>query len=94
MSITPRSILSSALVGESPYNQAERILEKLDAAGWEIVRKPRIPEPGLWGVVEAGCQDCTPRKWVRTEEHWYAADGDLARYWNALVDPVLVRDGV
>ena len=96
MSITARSILSSALVGENPYNTAERILGKLDAAGWEITRKPRIPEPGLLSVVEAGFEvGDGRRKFCRLEEDaegWSGA-GSWFR-WSDLIDPVLVRDGV
>ena len=93
MSVTARSVLSSALVGESPYIVAERVLEKLDAAGWEIVRKPRIPEPGQFGVVEAGGDHSPGRhKWVRQGDLWW--NGAAWTTWETLTDPVLVREGV
>ena len=96
MSVTARSVLSSALVGENPYIAAERVIEKLDAAGWEIVRKPRIPEPGLWGVVEAGVKQHDARcHWINLGGHWRPDDTDeYDRMWADLVDPILVREGV
>ena len=102
MSVTARSVLSSALVGENPYIAAERVIEKLDAAGWEIVRKPRIPEPGLWGVVEAidaSDQSRMPRMFLRDavddeDPHWVVVGGNVRVEWDDLIDPVLVREGV
>lgn len=36
--VTPRSVLSAALVGSSPYNQAEGVLDRLEARGWTVTR--------------------------------------------------------
>ena len=61
------------------------------------VKPARIPEPGLWGVVEA-----TYSGWHRGS--WVHCDGDVWRSlrddghewvtWTSLVDPVLVREGI
>lgn len=61
-------------------------------------KPPRIPEPGLWGVVEAGDEGLKRRTWVRVPENtagnnWTSTDG-WARVWDELIDPVLVRDGI
>jgi hypothetical protein len=65
-------------------------------------KPPRIPEPGLWGVVEA-CRaelsDTSRQKFIRTNVNpgwpWVAADGAItnAWKWEHLGDPVLIRDG-
>lgn len=36
--VTPRSILSWALVGERPYDQAQTILDKIATKGWTVAR--------------------------------------------------------
>jgi hypothetical protein len=57
-------------------------------------KPPRIPEPGLWSVVEAGAGRIPIRRWVHHEEGWWVADtGDRLR-WEDLEDPVLIRDGI
>ena len=65
-------------------------------------KPPRIPEPGLWGVVEAEAKGVngntvTARKrWVRDEQGWIEVAGNGWRVsdFKYLVDPVLVREGV
>ena len=64
----------------------------------EAQTKPaRIPEPGLWGVVEAGHKHLCGRRatFVRTGGRWFDTSwvADYAE-WDDLVDPALVREGV
>ena len=57
-------------------------------------KPPRIPEPGLWGVVEAGSNaHPTRRKWVRYGMGWRDLTGN-PQQWSDLIDPTLVRPGV
>jgi hypothetical protein len=66
----------------------------------EQTKRPRIPEPGLWGVVRASLDDNTASvTWVRMEADnercWSRGwSGWSRRPWADLVNPVLVRDGV
>ncbi|WP_330473787.1 hypothetical protein [Terrabacter sp. C0L_2] len=61
---------------------------------------PRIPEPGLWGVVEASWDSKHPTtipraEWMRTKgNEWRSCISNVAARWDDLVDPVLVRPGV
>jgi hypothetical protein len=62
-------------------------------------KPPRIPEPGLWGVVSAhvngkhGPQ--ATYKWAHAPWGWEAIGSTQAtRKWEDLIDPVLVREGV
>jgi len=59
----------------------------------EAQTKPaRIPEPGLWGVVEAGGY-----RWVRYSLAGYDDWVDLLgkqNEWDVLIDPTLIREGV
>ena len=59
-------------------------------------QKPsRIDEPGQWGIVEAGTSALeVRRKWVRDGDKWNELRGWETAFWDMLVDPVLVRDGV
>lgn len=67
------------------------------------VARPRIPEPGTWGVVEAACvHDATRRQWVHgSDGHWHAvtpygeaAGQNLPDDWDSLRDPVLIHEGM
>ena len=64
-----------------------RVAEQIEAQA----KPPRIPEPGLWGVVTDNGDDvwvCTePGRWTRI------ADG-VEWPWVDITDPVLIRDGV
>lgn len=56
---------------------------------------PRIPEPGLWGVVEAWVPGIPTRRWVHHEEgRWVPDTGIPFKEWSDLIDPVLIREGV
>ena len=57
-------------------------------------KPPRIPEPGLWGVVEATGATMPRRRWIHHEEDRWVCDTGVWRYWDDLVDPVLIRDGI
>lgn len=64
-------------------------------------KPPRIPEPGLWGVVEAGHEHLDGRrsKFVRVATTGIAqwvergAEADWST-WDRLIDPTLVRPGI
>jgi len=58
--------------------------------------KPRIPEPSLWAIVEAGVKQHSLRlKWVRLNGEWEPNDlGEYTRKWDDLIDPVLIREGI
>jgi hypothetical protein len=55
----------------------------------------RIPEPGLWGVVEAHLPDQRHDvdDWTRRRQGWHCPTHGFAE-WDVLIDPVLIRDGV
>lgn len=62
-------------------------------------KPPRIPEPGLWGVVEAHTRWNSERgHYVRSDldgsVEWLRADGRSRTLWSELIDPVLIREGV
>jgi len=55
--------------------------------------KPRIPEPGMWGVVKAEHRGAT-YLFVNWGRAWFCSD-DIDPYdWDDLVDPVLIREGI
>jgi len=93
----------------SDRHRREYVLEILRAArhGWthdvadqiEAQTKPaRIPEPGLWGVVEASSVTYSGRRnYVRDTSldpgsNWRASTGKCP--WANLIDPTLIREGV
>jgi hypothetical protein len=57
-------------------------------------KPPRIPEPGLWGVVEAAHALVPTRRWVHHEEDRWVADEGTVTYWVELRDPTLIRPGI
>jgi len=68
----------------------------------EAQTKPaRIPEPGLWGVVEAaligtsGAQRFTFINGSPTTAYgWLCNDSGQGHRWDRLIDPTLIREGV
>jgi len=62
-------------------------------------KPPRIPEPGLWGVVEATFRDgrsrhgWAVRRLTDGDADWQDGAGDYHQ-WDDLIDPILVREGV
>ena len=88
-SIVLENLLST--LRNSEYLGCEGVADQIEAQ-----TKPKLEEPGLWGVVEAGVQGSTERHhYVRrgTDGYWYTIRG-AQRSWSELVDPVLVREGV
>lgn len=80
------------------YNLALRNLADQIA---QQTKPARIPEPGLWGVVEASCCHSIMRSpWVKDELGWarIGHQGVLKTYnhdgWGDLIDPVLIRPGI
>jgi len=59
------------------------------------LKPARIPEPGLWGVVEATVANFEGDKatWVHDPYGWVSHSG-YTREWGALIDPTLIREGV
>lgn len=63
----------------------------------QIIQQMRIPEPGLWGVVEAECfPAASTRFYIHGPTGWREATGAAAGVfnWNRLVSPVLVHLGI
>jgi hypothetical protein len=60
------------------------------------VKPTRIPEPGLWAVVEASTPEVDRRAWSHHRGGIWIADGMPLRsaWWNELEDPTLIREGV
>jgi hypothetical protein len=93
------------------FNHYPRLIAYLRRGGWELTAdqieaqtKPaRIPEPGAFGVVEAGLNGHTLRRnFVRVdgfgEGIWIWIDrigSSSGRFtWSYLIDPVLIREGL
>ena len=57
---------------------------------------PRIPEPGLWGVVEAHTVgNPERRRFGRTKTDTWVPEQTATGYgWDELIDPTLIREGV
>ena len=64
------------------------------------VERMALPEPGLWGVVEASWDSRQPAgipraEWVRTKgNEWRSCISNVAVRWDDLIDPTLIREGV
>jgi hypothetical protein len=71
---------------------ADRIADQIE----QQTKPLRIPEPGLWGVVEAGVREHDQRlRWVRLGDNYRPDDRDeYDRLWSDLIDPTLVRPGI
>jgi hypothetical protein len=57
-------------------------------------KPPRIPEPGLLGVVKAHIGAGGPWTLTRSEYGWVCLDDGTLHDWDSLIDPVLVRPGI
>jgi hypothetical protein len=63
-------------------------------------KPPRIPEPGLWGVVEAAVPESGGSRWPFVHDtdqgssEWTCVNDGDHYDWDALIDPVLIREGV
>lgn len=62
----------------------------------DVIDPPkRIPEPGLWGVVEAtDLKGHLRSKWVHNRHCWVSQVESMALDWSDLFDPTLIRDGL
>jgi len=98
-------ILRAILRGEGEGGFAGPWARTADSVADQIeaqTKPPRIPEPGLWGVVEASRQfpdgkGFGPAEWVHTNRAgtpWYCAQFDVHAGWHLLIDPTLIREGV
>lgn len=81
------SQLQSALLGD--------IADQIEAQ----TKPPRIPEPGVWGVVEAktgprGERTLLVRSAKASGADWTDVNDSQNWAWGDLYDPVLVREGV
>jgi hypothetical protein len=89
------------LIQGSSYLGPGAMTRPLTEAIQQVLRKmaeTRIPEPGLWGVVEAGAaREGSPlrgrRTWVRHSRGWVDTTA-LTYDWDSLIDPVLIREGL
>lgn len=78
----------------SEHQMLERLLAQIKAQA----QPPRIPEPGLWGVVEA-VSNVLPDgrcEYVRRDiedPSWEDGSGDYFS-WDDLIDPTLIREGL
>jgi len=66
----------------------EHVADQIEAQ----TKPPRIPEPGLWGVVEAGPGE--RGRWIKTPHRWLHDSGMRSSDWDDLIDPTLIRDGI
>lgn len=81
------SLRHSSLCGSHAI--ADAIAEQIEAQ----TKPPRIPEPGLWGVVEATHPLLPTHRWVHHEKDRWVADQGTSCGWDDLRDPVLIREG-
>lgn len=76
-------------------NVAQHLADQIEAQ----TKPPRIPEPGLWGVVETTFKDGRSRHgWAVRRltdggSDWQDGSGDYHR-WDDLINPTLIREGV
>ena len=75
--------------GPIDRNRLMNLADQIEAQ----IKRPRIPEPGQWAVVEAliGGEVFT---FVNRGSGWVCVDDGALWEWDRLIDPVLVRDGV
>jgi hypothetical protein len=77
--------------GDSGRYTREAIADQIE----QQTKPPRIPEPGLWGVVEASVGPDGRYKFVRFNDSSWMCTADSSTYpWAGLIDPVLVRPGI
>lgn len=92
------------LPGSNSCDTAAAILRHVADQIEMQTKSPRIPEPGIWGVVEASTTEHKRRVFIRDTSgdgaSWitpYFFPGDSTRRtvgWSELVDPTLIREGV
>jgi hypothetical protein len=79
----------------SPWDVVDHVADAIEAQ----TNPPRIPEPGLWGVVTARVDytndsPATRYKFVRTQPQLWIAERGGQYEWDDLIDPVLIREGI
>jgi len=61
------------------------------------IPQPRIPEPGVWGVVEAHTEGYSRRRILgrapETDDQHWVDEADWFT-WDELIDPILIRKGI
>lgn len=90
---------AQSLVGNSPLDRDKTgyriahlglLIEQIR----EQTKPPRIPEPGLWGVVVAASRgDHASCYWVHTNHGWLC-DCAKTSTWDRLIAPTVIRDGI
>jgi len=97
----------------APANHYPRFVAFLRRNGWDFTADQieaqtppaRIPEPGLWGVVEAGADQRIRQPFLRDNLKTNVGSGWVSIYgppetekrrveWADLIDPTLIREGV
>ena len=91
--------LHAAIDATGNGNVSQRLRQLHDAIDRQLP-KPRIPEPGLWGVVESGADGMGGQRghFIRTKScndaEWYCTKTRVYYRWSELIDPALVREGI
>jgi hypothetical protein len=70
-----------------------RIAEQIE----EQTKPPRIPEPGLWGVVKARASKADRQDYSfikHADGSWFCPADGQPYGWSQLIDPTLVRPGI
>ena len=57
-------------------------------------KPPRIPEPGLWGVVRDISGEIHVRETTDATHQWFAFKQQANVRWDDITNPTLIRDGV
>jgi len=85
--------LHAAIEATGNGNVSQRLRQLHDAIDRQAP-KPRIPEPGKWGVVAARKSiGDTSYHFVNWGGTWVTSEG-YAYSWDGLIDPVLIREGI
>ena len=99
----PRIVLDTP-EGVANLQHWSRLAAYLRRGGWDFTAdliesqaKPaRIPEPGMWGVVEASSKHGGDGRRIYFHGNhlkWESTQTGTT-YWDQLIDPVLIREGV
>lgn len=92
---SPLVVRALTFAAKDPTNGDARVIFRNLADQIEAQHAPpRIPEPGLWGVVEANLAHSGERFPFIHYEHGWGARASHICHWSELKDPVLIRDGI
>ena len=96
-----KALVEAMYAAGDRYSAANGVHAGTVSTALRALVKPRIPEPGLWAVVEAStCDDPDRRKFGRVPsdgddaDQWTESYDEVWRAWSDLVDPTLVRPGI